>query len=387
MAAIAGRAYGRHRQSSVPLLGYRWRDFDPYLLVTTLVLMGFGVVAIWSASGQDPIGLTNMGVKQALYGAIGLGFMVAIANFDYRIFASFAWVIYAVGLAVLALVLQFGTVIAGAQRWFVVGPLSIQPSEFGKLATLLALAAFVSSRGPAMRELPNFILSILIVAVPMGLVFAEPDLGSALVYGVIWVAIMIVTQTRKLYFGLMLLAAGPAFWIAWNYVFHEYQKDRLLIFLHPERDPYDDGFNIVQASISIGSGGWFGDGLTGGTQSQLNLLRVRETDFIFAHVSGMFGFVGMIALFASLAILIWRTLRVVETAHDRFGQCLALGIAGILFFQSFVNIGMNMGLLPVTGITLPFVSAGSSSLWTFLFAEGILQSILMRQRKLAFQPR
>jgi rod shape determining protein RodA len=366
--------------------GYRWKDFDIYMLVTTFVLMGFGVVAIWSATGEDVLTLGNLGVRQAFFGIAGLGVMVLFANLDYRFFSSFAWIIYGLGIAALGIVLVIGVVIAGSQRWIYVGQISFQPSEFAKLATIIALAAFISSRGDAMKEMGNFFVSLLIVALPMALVFLEPDLGSAIVYAVIWASMMTVTRTRWLYFAGMALMAVPASLLAWQFVLHDYMRNRLLISYNPESDPTGAGFNIIQARISIGSGGLFGHGLHGGTQSQLELLRVRTTDFIFAHVSGMFGFVGMLALFASIVILLWRCLRVAENARDSFGQCFALGVTGILFFQAFVNIGMNLGLLPVTGITLPFVSYGVSSVWTFLAAEGILQSILMRQRKLAFQP-
>jgi rod shape determining protein RodA len=356
------------------------------MLITTIVLMCFGVVAIWSASGEA-LTAGSLGVRQAMYGVLGLIVLIFFANFDYRFFATFAWIIYGLSLASLVFVLAKGTVIGGSQRWIDVGPLfSFQPSEFGKVATIIALGAFIASRGPAMREFGNFVVSIAIVAVPMGLVFLEPDLGTTVVYGVIWLAIMTVTRTRLIYFILIALLAIPGALFAWEFVLADYQRERLLISYHPERDPSDAGFNIIQARISIGSGGVFGHGIHGGTQSQLDLLRVRETDFIFAHVSGMFGLVGMIALFTSLVILLWRCLRVAENARDSFGQCVALGVSGVLFFQAFVNIGMNLGLLPVTGITLPFVSYGVSSVWTFLAAEGILQSILMRQRKLAFQP-
>ncbi len=381
-------ALGTRRSAGPSLaIGGRWRDFDPYLLITTLVLMGFGVVAIWSSVGGGSLTPGNLGVKQAAFGLVGLVGMAIVANIDYRFYASFAWAIYAVGVGLLVLILFFGTIIAGSQRWFVVGPLSIQPSEFGKLAVIIALAAFVSSRGEAMRDLGNFVVSLLIVAVPMVLVFRQPDLGTTIVYGAIWASIMLFSRTRKRYFVAVALLALPAFLAAWELdILHDYQKERLLISYDPYADPTGEGFNIIQAWISIGSGGWFGDGLQGGSQSQLGLLGVRESDFIFAHASGMFGFLGMLALFASYLILLWRCLRVVETARDGFGQCLAVGITGVLFVQAFVNIGMNVGLLPVTGITLPFVSSGSSALWTFLFAEGILQSILMRHRKLAFQP-
>lgn len=371
----------------------RWKDFDIYMLVTTFVLMGFGVVAIWSATGEDVLTIDNLGIRQAIYGIGGFAVMLVVANIDYRFFSSLAWFIYIGAIALLALVLvpQIGTTVGGSQRWIDLGPFfSFQPSEFGKLATILALASFISTRGAAMRELGNFIVSILIVAVPMVLVFIEPDLGSTTVYGVIWISMLVVARTRKLFLAGIVAVAIPALLVAWEVVLVDprfaYMKERLLISYNPERDPLGEGFNIIQARISIGSGGIIGHGLEGGSQSQLELLRVRETDFIFAHASGMFGFLGMMALFASIIILLWRCLRVAEAARDSFGQCVALGVAGTLFFQSFINIGMNVGLLPVTGITLPFVSYGVSSVWTFLAAEGILQSILMRQRKLAFQP-
>jgi rod shape determining protein RodA len=311
-----------------------------------------------------------------------------IASVDYRFVASLAGPLYAAGLAVLALVLVpgIGTEIGGARRWFDLGFTTIQPSEFAKLATMIALAAFVASRGSAMREPGNFVLSLLIVAAPMLLVFRQPDLGTSLVYGVMWVAMILVTRTRKLFLVALAALVPPVVLLAWRYALEDYHRHRFLVFLEPESDPTGTGFHIRQAEVSIGSGGWFGYGLQGGSQSRLDLLSVRESDFIFAHASSMFGFIGMLALFASLAILLWRCLVVVESARDGFGQCLAVGTTGILFFQAFVNIGMNLGLMPVTGITLPFVSSGLSSLWTFLFAEGILQSILMRQRKLAFQP-
>jgi rod shape determining protein RodA len=369
----------------------RLRDFDFFMFATTLVLMGFGVVAIWSAEGQLPLASVNLGTKQALYGLLGVIVMAIVANVDYRFFNSLAWPIYFGSLLVLAAVLVIGTVIAGSQRWFFVpspiGTISIQPSEFGKLAAIVALAAFISSRGPAMKEFGNFAVSGLIALAPMMLVFRQPDLGTTLVYGVIWLSMIVMSQTHKRYLGFLVLMAGPAFLVAWRFVFHDYQKERLLVSYNPDLDPLGEGFNILQARISVGSGGWFGAGLSGGTQSQADLLRVRETDFIFAHAAGMFGYLGMMALLLSYAILLWRCVSVIETSRDNFGQLVAVGVTGALFFQAFVNIGMNIGLMPVTGITLPFVSAGSSSLWTFLIAEGLLQSIRMRHRKLAFQSR
>jgi rod shape determining protein RodA len=372
----------------MPAVRGRWKDFDPYMLITTIVLIGFSSVAVWSADGGNPLTPGNPGVKQALFGLLGLVLMLIVASIDYRFFASLAWPIYGVGLFFLTLVLVpgVGQVIAGARRWFDLGFTTVQPSEFGKVTTIIALAAFVASRGEAMKEPGNFILSLLIVAIPFVLVFEQPDLGSSLVYGIIWASIAALARTRKLYFGLLGVASPVILFVAWTFLLDDYQHRRFLILLNPESDLLGDAFNINQAQISIGSGGVFGAGLLGGTQSQLNLLSVRTSDFIFAHASGMFGFVGMLALFASFVILLWRSLTVMAIARDDFGRCIAAAVTGIILFQAFVNIGMNVGLMPVTGITLPFVSSGVSSVWTFLIAQGLLQSILMRHRKLGFQP-
>jgi rod shape determining protein RodA len=180
---------------------------------------------------------------------------------------------------------------------------------------------------------------------------------------------------------LSLPAVGFA---AWHFVLQDYQKTRFIVSFNPDIAPLDEGFQILQARISIGAGGLWGEGLAGGSQSQLNLLSVRDSDFIFAHASGMFGFFGMLGLFLALVIFLWRCLKVAEIARDQFGQTMAVSITGIIFFQSFLNIGMNVGLMPVTGITLPFVSYGLSALWSNLIMVGILQSIRMHHRKLAF---
>ncbi len=367
------------------MVDYRWRYFDPLMMIVTLVLMGFGVISVWSAMGGGSLTPSNNGVQQAMFGLAGVLMLFIIANIDYRFLGSLAWFIYGASLLMLAAVLVIGIDIWGARRWFNLGFITVQPSEFGKVATIVTLAWFISSRGEAMRQFGNFAVSLMIVAVPAALVFREPDLGSASVYFIIWASMMLVTRVKPLHIIGLLLAAGPALYGAWHFVFHDYQKRRLLIAFNPESDAQGEGYNIIQAKISIGSGGLFGFGLQGGTQSRLDLLKVRESDFIFAHVSGMFGYVGMIALFTCYMILLWRCLRVAEIAKDSFGQCLAIGISGVLFYQAFVNIGMNMAILPVTGITLPFVSQGASSVWAFLMAQGILQSILMRHRKLGFQ--
>jgi rod shape determining protein RodA len=368
----------------------RWRDFDLMMFVTMMVLIGFGVVAIWSAVGLPPLASDNSGTRQAAFSIIGLALMVIAASIDYRYLESAAWILYAAGIGILLVVLSplgYAVDNTGAQNWLNLGFTTIQPSEFTKITTIIALAAFISSRGEEMRYFSNFVIAGLIVALPTGLILLGPDLGQAMVYIVLWASSLFVMRTHKRYLVGIVVALPALILFAWRFVLQDYQRDRILLSYNPQDAPTTGGYQIIQARISIGAGGLFGAGLKGGTQSTLNLLGVRESDFIFAHASGMFGFVGMIALFVCIVIFIWRCLKVAEIARDTFGQTIAVCTAGVFFFQAFLNIGMNVGIMPVAGITLPFVSAGVSSLWTFMILVGIMQSIRMHHRKLVFERR
>ncbi|MGI8482963.1 MAG: FtsW/RodA/SpoVE family cell cycle protein [Thermomicrobiales bacterium] len=373
-----------HASSTV---GDRWRDFDLMMFLTVLVLTGFGIVAIWSAVGAPALLSNNDGSKQALFSVIGVLLMLAAASLDYRYLKSAAWLLYAGGnLGLLAVLSPLGYAPpgTGAQNWINLGVTTIQPSEFTKITTIIALSAFISSHGEAMKDLGNFIIAGLIVALPTGLILLGPDLGQTMIYLALWASVLLVTRTRKRYLIALAMALPALILFAWNFILQDYQRQRILLSYNPGSAPQAGGYQIIQARISIGAGGLLGSGLHGGTQSTMNLLGVRESDFIFAHASGMFGFIGMIALLTALVIFLWRCIKVVEISHDSFGQCLAMCIAGVLFFQSFLNIGMNVGIMPVAGTTLPFVSAGVSSLWTFMILTGILQSVRMHHRRLTF---
>jgi rod shape determining protein RodA len=349
-----------------------------------LLLMFFGVAAIWSAIGLPPILSANSGTQQAVFGLVGVALMFGASAVDYRFLNTLAWPLYGLGIFSLILVQIIGVTLGGAKNWYQFGGFLVQPSEFVKITTILALASFISTRGEEMKSITSFIVGGLIVALPMGLVLIGPDLGQATIFMALWATTMLVARTRMLYFVIIVGSLPLVAWLAWQFVLEDYQKVRFLVSYNPDSDPLGAGFQILQAQISIGAGGLFGEGLAGGSQSQLDLLGVRDSDFIFAHVSGMFGFVGMLALLLALVIFLWRCLKVAEIARDHFGQCIAVSITGTIFFQSFLNIGMNVGLMPVAGITLPFVSYGVSSLWTSLIMVGILQSIRMHHRKLAF---
>jgi len=368
----------------------RWRDFDAMMFITMLVLTAFGIVTVWSAVGLPPLLSNNEGTKQALFSAIGVLLMLVAASIDYRYLQSAAWILYATGIgALLAVLSPLGYAVAGtgAQNWINLGFTTIQPSEFTKITTIIALSAFISSRGENMRDLGNFIIAGLIVALPTGMILLGPDLGQTMVYLALWGSALVVARTRKRYLIGLLVALPAMIYFAWLFVLQDYQRERILLSYDPSSAPQAGGYQIIQARISIGAGGLLGSGIQGGTQSTLNLLGVRESDFIFAHASGMFGFIGMVALLTAWVIFLWRCIKVAEVSRDSFGQCIAICTTGVLFFQAFLNIGMNVGIMPVAGITLPFVSAGVSSLWTFMILTGILQSIRMNHRKLAFERR
>lgn len=382
----------RRRKIDIPSYSVstdRWRDFDWMLFLTMGVLMAFGALSIWSAVGlPNPMeDLFNDGSKHLLFGGVGLVMMFFFAALDYRYLRAVVWPLYVGGiLLLLAVQTPLGVTIAGARNWLNIGFTLIQPSEFAKITTILALAAFVSTQDAEMKRFSNFVIAALIVALPSFIILIGPDLGQTMVFIAIWLGALLAMRTSGLWIAITFISLPFLALFAWEFVLEPYQKTRLLVSFDPNSDQLGGGYQILQAHTAIGAGGLFGEGIRGGTQSTLNLLGVAESDFIFAHASGMFGFVGMIGLMIAMVILIWRCLSIAEIARDHFGQMIAISAAGMFFFQATLNIGMNIGLMPVAGLTLPFVSAGVSSLWTSMIFVGILQSIRMHHRKLGFQP-
>lgn len=378
MVSIAGARSTRMRIRTTA-------EVDTYMLVIVAILTIFGLVTIWSADGAGAVTLGSNVARQAIFGFVGVIAMVALASVNYRFIRSFAIAIYILTLVMLAVLPFIGTTIGGSTRWIYLGPIGFQPSEFAKLGVLIALAAFLAERHHEMDRFSNYVLSLVLVGVPTAMVYLQPDLGTSAVFGAIWFSMMLVSRTRMLYLIGSVLAVVPMALIGWRYIMQDYMRDRLLISFNPERDYFGQGFNIVQAHVTIGTSGWFGHGLTGGAQSEYQFLRIRTTDFIFAHAMSMFGFVGGIALFLAFIVLFMRMSRVISISGDNFGQYIAVGILAMFVFQTFVNIGMNVGLMPVTGIPLPLISLGGSSLVVNLASIGLLQSIIRHHRRLAFQ--
>jgi rod shape determining protein RodA len=288
--------------------------------------------------------------------------------------------VYVLILAILLILFVIGQVSGGAQRWLGAG--AIQPSELSKILIIIVLAKYLADHEEKLERFSTVVTSLGIVAVPMLLIYLQPDLGTALTLIAIWVA-MIWMAGMRLRHLLILVGAGlavlPLVWLN----LEDYMKQRLLLFVNPASDP-DSYFNVHQALVSIGSGGWTGKGLTHGTQSQLHFLRVRHTDFIFAVTAEEMGLLGAVAMIGLIFFLLWRIVRVAERARDTFGRLVASGVGGLILFQSAINIGMNLGLMPVTGIPLPFVSYGGSSFLTLMLGIGLVESVAMRHKKLEF---
>lgn len=363
----------------------RWRNFDWLLLLTTVLLLLYGLAMVYSATASNQP-LTPAGepvVRQAIYATVGLGLLLVLALMDYRWLLNLAPAIYIASVGLLALVLVLGRFSYGAQRWIQVWVLPIQPSEIAKIALAIALAKYLADRVDDFRGWRPVLLSGGLCVVPAALTFAQPDLGTTMIFVSMWLAMLVMAGLRRRQAVLMALAALLTLPLLWG-LLQDYMRARLLIFLNPNLDPLDAGYNIRQALISVGSGGLLGRGFMEGTQSQLHFLRVQYSDFIFSVLAEELGFVGGLVLSALLATLLYRVLHVSAISADAFGRLVAIGVFAKVLAQATMNIGMNIGLLPVAGVTLPFISYGGSSLISTLAAIGILQSIAMRRHRLAF---
>jgi rod shape determining protein RodA len=357
-----------------------WRSFDWILLGIVLLLMIYSVAMISSAT-RGAADLAGLWQRQALYAIGGLIVLFLVAAFDYRFYENLHRSLYAFTIFLLVVVFVVGEISHGVQRWL--GARAIQPSELAKVVIIIGLAKFLADRDGEMDRMRHMLLSLAYVLVPMALIYLQPDLSTALMLGLVWLVLVLMAGARWWHLGGLTAAgllASPLVWLT----LQDYMRERILLFIHPQGNP-DDYYNVQQALISIGSGGWLGKGFGNGTQSQLHFLRVRHTDFIFSVISEELGLLGVLVLFVLFVALVWRILRVAAIAQSSFGRLICLGVATAVFLQTAVNIGMNLGLLPVTGLPLPFVSYGGSSLWTFLVSLGLVESVAMRHKKLDFE--
>jgi rod shape determining protein RodA len=311
---------------------------------------------------------------------VGLGVLYLLDCLTLRVSDILRNPFYVLILVLLGVIFVVGQVAGGSQRWLGAG--MIQPSELAKIMVIVVLAKFLADHQERMEKLSTVLVSLGIVALPMLLIYLQPDLGTALTLLAIWAAMVWVSKVRLRHLMILAVIGSILLPLIW-FNLEEYMRQRVMLFVNPAGDP-DSYFNVHQSLVSIGSGGWTGKGLTQGTQSQLHFLRVRHTDFIFAVAAEELGFLGALAIMGLIIFILWRILRISERSMDTFGRAIAAGVGALVLFQAGINIGMNLGLMPVTGIPLPFVSYGGSSLITLMLGMGLVESIAMRQKKLEF---
>jgi len=359
----------------------RLDQVDPYLLIATFLLIGYGLVMTYSVTAEsrtftgDPMQFVLRG---ALWAAIGLAVMVAVAMFDYAWLGTLAPLAYLGTLGLLAAVLALGVESLGAQRTVCRFGICFQFSEIAKVLMIIVLAKFFADRQDKIGSPLTIIGGLALLGPAVLLVYKQPDLGTSLVFVAIFFGLAFMAGARMWQLVGLVAVAGAAFPLIWS-LLKTYQQARMTAFLNPYADPQGAGWNIIQSLIAVGSGQATGKGLTAGTQSPLGYLPIAESDFVFAGLAEDLGFVGALILFLLYVALLIAALRIAYRARDPFGMLLGGGVAAMLIFQILVNVGMAISLMPVTGIPLPFISHGGSSLVSICFALGVLQSVSMRR--------
>ncbi|MBF2098930.1 MAG: rod shape-determining protein RodA [Gloeomargaritaceae cyanobacterium C42_A2020_066] len=400
-----------------------WKDIDLWLLGATLALALLGTLAIYST------GLTRDSsdwLQHSLMIGLGVALTFGLARWHYEILLQWHWVIYAAANALLVLVMFVGTTALGAERWLSIGGFHLQPSELAKLSLILSLAALLQKPRPA--GLDTILQAAGVIALPWILIFLQPNLGTALVFVAIalgmlywanirlsWITLLLSPLVAAILFNVSLVAwglwvlgmaltawltlpwprlaafgaliinlvSGQLGYILWG-LLKDYQKDRLILFLDPDKDPLGGGYHLIQSRIAIGSGEFWGRGLFQGTQTQLSFIPEQNTDFIFSAIGEELGFVGAMTVLILFWVICLRLILIARSAKDGFGSLVVIGVLSMIIFQTLVNIGMTIGLAPITGIPLPWLSYGRSALLTNFLALGLVQSVANHRRSLRF---
>lgn len=348
---------------------------DSVLLAMLVILSAIGVVLLYSASGSD----NDLMIRQAVRLLVAFVLLVVVANIPLRLLKKISIVAYLFGVALLLAVMFFGEVGKGAQRWLDLGFIRFQPSEILKLAVPMVVAAYLSN-----RRLPvgwkDLLISVVLVMIPVLLIARQPDLGTAILVGSAGFFVLFLAGVRwriMLIIGVLMSLMAP---VLWKFALHDYQRARILTLLNPESDPLGSGYHIIQSKIAIGSGGVYGKGWLNGTQSQLDFIPERSTDFIFSVFGEEFGFVGSVLLICLYVTIIFRGLYIAAGSSDNFGRLLAGALSLTFFVYLFVNTGMVTGMLPVVGVPLPLISYGGTSMVTLMMGFGLIMAIRSSRR-------
>ena len=358
-------------------------NLDFTLLFAVVFLCFYGLLVLYSSTrlaatgGSDPYFFVK---KQSLWALLGFILLTIIIFFDYHNLERYSKVIYFGAIVLLIMVIFTGRTTYGARRWLAIGPFDFQPSEFAKIALIAFLADFLSKNKPKLDSFFYYLLPFAFTGLLILLVFMQPDLGTSLVYLAILIIMLFVAGIKIKFLAFTFLAALSSIPVLWIFL-KDYQKNRLILFINPNLDPLGGGYNVIQSRIAIGSGGFLGNGIFSGLQSQLNFLPAQHTDFIFSVVGEELGFVGTIFLLGLYAVILWRGIKIALEARDLLGSLLAAGAVSFLFFHVVVNIGMAMGMLPATGLPLPFLSYGGSFMISNLMVIGILLNVELHKVK------
>jgi rod shape determining protein RodA len=368
-----------------------WRHFDFWLLGAVALLVIFGITMIRSAvAGNIELAGLNLVQRQLIFALIGFAAILITTSIDYHLWASISQTMYFATAIILAVLFVVGSALFGSARWFDTGVILIQPSEIAKIVMILVLADFFTRNQNKITDVRWIARSFLLTMGVTIWILLQPNLSTSIVMLVIWFALLWASGLRIKYLlifvvgGLVFLAVAFPLLVQFK-IIHDYQLARVTNFLFPDPNAsYGDAYNLKQALISIGSGGLFGQGYGHGTQVQLRFLKVRWSDFIFSAMAQEFGFVGTVVLLLLMVFVIYRCLRAAWIARDTFGALIAYGVATMVGFQALVNIGVNLSLIPATGLTLPFVSYGGSSLLSTLLGIGLVESVILRHKALEF---
>jgi rod shape determining protein RodA len=355
------------------------QNFDYLLLALVFLITAMGIVNLYSAGFNRAAGETPLYVKQLYWLAVGLGLMFLTLLYDYRHLEKLGYPAYLISVILLVGVMVAGKVVSGSRRWLPLGPFSFQPSELAKIAIILVLATYFNRR-PRLEKmrLKELLVPGVLVLIPVGLIIKQPDLGSGILVALVAASMILfvgVHWRTLLALALTMALASPFIWS----LLKDYQRQRVLTFLNPEKDPLGAGYHIIQSMIAVGSGQFWGKGFLQGTQSQLYFLPEQHTDFVFSVFAEEWGFVGSAVLLLFYTGLALWGLQVARDCKERFGQLLALGVTALIFWQIFINLCMVTGFMPVVGIPLPLFSYGGSSFITTLLGVGFLLNIRMRR--------
>ncbi len=357
-----------------------FKNFDWILFSAVLLLISFGLVEIYSvALGQGDANLLNF-KKQVIFAVVGLALLFFFAFLNFNTLSSLSGYFYIVGAILLSGVLFFGKTIRGTRGWFSFGGFNLQPVELIKFILILFLARYFSDSFTKGRPFKHFLITGAGVLVFMILVLAQPDFGSALLLFASWLSLIFIVGFNKKYIISIFLIIAIFSGLAWGFYFKDYQKERVSTFLNPSFNPLDQGYNVAQAIIAVGAGGILGRGIGFGSQSQLKFLPESQNDFIFAVVCEELGLLGAFLVIFFFTVFFYRCFASLRKIKDNFGIFFIIGAACLIFIEMFINIGMNIGILPVVGISLPFLSYGGSAMIANMIIVGVMESIIIRSR-------